>query len=102
VIASGKGFEVVYCQQQAIKNLSGIRRNLPQLFSAKRLLQGYSELFKDHMIDMYTMMMPLSYSPRKTLMIIKKNFTESKDLFKSIEGDRPGYANELCRRVREI
>ncbi|XP_050745704.1 uncharacterized protein LOC127011711 [Drosophila biarmipes] len=39
--------------------------------------QGFSESFKDYMIDMQTMSRPLNYSARDTLKIIKENCTPS-------------------------
>jgi len=37
--------------------------------------QGFSESFKDYMIDMQTMVRPLNYSAKDTLRIIKENCT---------------------------
>jgi len=39
--------------------------------------QGFSESFKDYMIDMQTMVRPLNYSAKGTLRIIKENCTLS-------------------------
>ncbi|KAH8355801.1 hypothetical protein KR084_003314, partial [Drosophila pseudotakahashii] len=39
--------------------------------------QGYGEAFKDYMIDIQTMMRPLSYSPTESLNIIRENCTPS-------------------------
>jgi len=35
--------------------------------------QGFSESFKDYMIDMQTMVRPLNYSAKDTLRIIMEN-----------------------------
>jgi len=43
--------------------------------------QGFSESFKDYMIDMQTMVRPLSYSTKETLTIIKENCTPSLRIF---------------------
>jgi len=64
--AQGKGFKVVCRQQQVMENLGGVNRKLPHPFSAKNFFirladqvrqrkQGFSESFKDYMIDMQTM-----------------------------------------------
>jgi len=67
-----RAIKMVHRQQQAMKNLGRVHRKLPHLFSAERLLtrlvdqvrqrkQGFSESFKDYIIDMQTMVRPLSY-----------------------------------------
>jgi len=43
--------------------------------------QGFSESFKDFMIDMQTMVRPLNYSAKDTLRIIKENCTPSLRIF---------------------
>jgi len=43
--------------------------------------QGFSESFKDYMIDLQTMVRLLSYSTKKTLRIIKENCTPSLRIF---------------------
>jgi len=43
--------------------------------------QGFSESFKDHMIDMQTMVRPLNYSAKETLRVIKENCTPSLRIF---------------------
>jgi len=43
--------------------------------------QGFSESFKDYMIDMQTMARPLNCSTKKTLRVIKENSTPSLRIF---------------------
>jgi len=43
--------------------------------------QGFSESFKDYMIDMQTMVRPLNYSTKDTLRVIKENCTPSLQIF---------------------
>jgi len=43
--------------------------------------QGFSESFKDYMIDMQTMVRPLNYSTKETLRVIKENCTPSLRIF---------------------
>jgi len=43
--------------------------------------RGFSDSFKDYMIDMQTMVRPLKYSAKDTLMIIKVNCTPSRRIF---------------------
>jgi len=43
--------------------------------------QGFSESFKDNMIDMQTMVRPLNYSTKETLRVIKENCTPSLRIF---------------------
>jgi len=43
--------------------------------------QGFSESFKDYMIDMQTMLRPLNYSTKETLRVIKENCTPSLRIF---------------------
>jgi len=55
---------------------------LPRVFftrladQVRQRKQGFSESFKDYMIDMQTMVRPLSYSTKETLRIIKENCTQ--------------------------
>jgi len=43
--------------------------------------QGFSESFRDYMIDMQTMVRPLNHSTKDTLRVIKENCTPSLRIF---------------------
>jgi len=89
-IAQGKGFEVVYCQQK--KTWAEFIDSFHTYFltrdffsrladQVRQRKQGYSESFKDNMIDIQMTVRPLSYSQKDTLMLIKENCTPSLRIF---------------------
>jgi len=92
-----------------MENLGGVNRKLPHPFSAKNFFirladqvrqrkQGFSESFKDYMIDMQTMVRPLNYSAKETLRMIKENCTPSLRIFlEGVQSVGPGHADDISR-----
>jgi len=71
-----------------MENMRGVHRKLHTYFpqrdffarladQIRQLKPGFNESFKDYMIDIQTMVRPLSYSTKETLRIFKENCTPS-------------------------
>jgi len=104
-----KGRALKWFQQQAMENLGRVHRRFHTYFMPREFFtrladqvrqrkQGFSESFKDNMIDMQTMVRPLNYSTKETLKVIKENCTPSLRIFlrayKELEKEREVFAQE--------